>query len=80
MTNKYTVIREKDGDDWISTPYNNGDLGDLSDTAEELNRLRDALLQIRDAWNSVKWEDDALMGELLDNQLQNIFDSTPLYD
>ncbi len=45
MKNKYTYHNDSDGDGpWISFPNNGGEVGDLADVTEELNRLRDALL------------------------------------
>lgn len=34
---------------WISFPNNGGDVGDVFDLAEELNRLRDALIRLNSA-------------------------------
>lgn len=45
MTNKYRGIKEGE-ESWISKPNNGGDLGDVYDIADELNRLAERVATV----------------------------------
>lgn len=40
---RYRLHRDSDDGDWIARPNNGGDVGDLQDICDELNKLRAAL-------------------------------------
>lgn len=53
---KYELVNDQYYGQWINKPNNMGDVGDLRDITDELNRLlseRDEARKERDAWEKV---------------------------